>query len=455
MQVAGVELNGARVLVLGLARSGLAAVGLLALNGARVTAADSRPLDQIAGAADALRSIGAVVFTLQTGDAAKDHDLVVISPGVPADALVLVAARRAGIPVIGEVELASYFLQGPIIGVTGSNGKTTTTSLIGHILRESGIAAQMGGNIGTPPSAMVASSRRDQWNVLELSSFQLETISNFRAQVGVCLNVTPDHLDRHGSMEAYAGAKRRLFETQTAGGFAVLNADDIRCVSFAATMPSRPLWFSLHNPVDPGLWRDSGGRLLFDGEPFLQAADIPLRGLHNVENVLAAAGAARLAGASLLQIAAAVKTFPGVEHRLERVLTVNGVEYFNDSKATNVDAALKAIDAFGAGLWIILGGKDKGGDYRLLREPLGAKAHAALLVGAASEKIASQLAGAVPLVHCETVGEAVRHAHANAKQNDVVLLAPACASFDQFDNFEHRGRVFKDLVRGLKAGEAA
>ncbi len=452
MQVAGVELNGARVLVIGLARSGLAAVGLLALHGARVTASDSRPLAEIPGAAVALRSIAAA-FVPQSDGAAAGHALVVISPGVPIDSPLLIEARRAGIPVISEVELASYFLAGPVIGITGSNGKTTTTSLVGHILRASGIGAQVGGNIGMPPSAMVGSSRAGQWNVLELSSFQLEAVAHFRAKIAVCLNLTPDHLDRHGSMEVYAGAKRRLFETQDESGYAVLNADDPWCVSYAATMPSRPLWFSLQRPVTPGLWLEHG-RLIFDGEPFLDAAAIPLRGLHNVENVLAAAGAARLAGATTSQIADAVKTFPGVEHRLERVRTLDGVEYFNDSKATNVDAALKAVEAFPHGLWIILGGKDKGSDYRPLRAALGHKARAALLIGAAADKIAGQLEGAVPLVHCVTMGEAVRHAHVHAKQNEVVLLAPACASFDQFDNFEHRGRVFKELVNGL-AGKAA
>jgi UDP-N-acetylmuramoylalanine--D-glutamate ligase len=443
MQVAGVELNGARVLVVGLARSGLAAAELLAREGAQVTVTDSRPI-----------APGGWRFVPQTDDAARGQALVVISPGVPIDAPMLGAARRDGIPVIAEVELASYFLEGPVIGVTGSNGKTTTTSLIGHILRESGIAVQVGGNIGTPPSAMVASSRGNQWNVLELSSFQLEAVSHFRAKVAVCLNLTPDHLDRHRTMEIYAGAKRRLFETQDAEGFGVLNADDPWCVSFAAVMPSRPLWFSLHRPVDPGLWRERGGRLLFDGEPFLDAAGIPLRGLHNVENVLAAGGAARLAGASLAQIAAAVKSFPGVEHRLELVRSLDGVEYFNDSKATNVDAALKAVEAFPGGLWIILGGKDKGSDYRPLRDPLAAKARAALLIGAATEKIAGELDGAVPLVRCGTIDEAVRYAHSQAKHNEIVLLAPACASFDQFENFEHRGRVFKDLVRSLQ-GKAA
>lgn len=453
MKVAGVELQGARALVIGLARSGLAAASLMARHGARVTAADTRPLAEIPGAAELLDSIGAR-FSPQTEDAFNECALVVISPGVPIDAPVLNAARAASIPVIAEVELASYFLQGPVIGITGSNGKTTTTALVGHILRSAGIPAQVGGNIGTPPSAMVDASRPEQWNVLELSSFQLEAVAHFRARIGVCLNLTPDHLDRHGSMDVYAGAKRRLFETQAADGFAVLNSDDRWCVSYAAAMPGRPLWFSLHRAVTPGLWLERG-ELMFDGERWMSAAEIPLRGLHNVENVLAAAGAARLAGATLGQIAAAVKTFPGVEHRLERVRALDGVEYFNDSKATNVDAALKAIDAFPGGLWIILGGKDKGGDYGPLREPLRAKARAALLIGAAAGKIGAQLEGAVPLVQCETLDRAVEHAYRNAKQNEVVLLAPACASFDQFDNFEHRGRVFKELARNLPSREVA
>lgn len=453
MQVAGIELKGARVLVIGLARSGLAAASLLALQGAQVAAADSRPLSAIPGAAELLESIGAS-FVPQTDDAFRGCALVVISPGVPIDAPVLNAARAASIPVIAEVELASYFLEGPIIGITGSNGKTTTTALAGHILRHAGIPVQVGGNIGTPPSAMVASSRPEQWNVLELSSFQLEAISHFRARIAVCLNLTPDHLDRHGSMEVYAGAKRRLFETQSADGFAVLNSDDPWCVSYAAAMPARPLWFSLSRPITPGLWLERG-ELVFDGESWMTAADIPLRGLHNVENVLAAAGATRLAGASLRQIAAAVKTFPGVEHRLELVRTLDGVEYFNDSKATNVDAALKAVDAFPGGLWIVLGGKDKGSDYSPLREPLRAKARGVLLIGAAAGKIAAQLEGAVPLIECGTLDRAVEQAHRSAKQNEVILLAPACASFDQFDNFEHRGRVFKELVLNLAPREVA
>lgn len=448
MIVAGVDLNRSRVLVLGLARSGIAAVRLLAEQGARVTAADTKPLDRIPGAQPVLEACGAA-FALQSPEVALDHDLVVISPGVPVDAEPLAAARVAGIPVIGELELASYFLLGPVIAITGANGKTTTTALAGHILRTAGIAAQVGGNIGMPPTAMVASSRSDQWNVLEASSFQLETIQRFQARIGVCLNLTPDHLDRHYTMEGYEAAKGRLFDTQDQNCFAVLNADDAACIRYAQRGAGRPLWFSVSRPVTPGLWLD-GERILFDGELLLTRADIPLRGLHNVENVLAAAGAARLAGTPPEAIREAVRTFPGVEHRLEFVRRRRGVDYFNDSKATNVDATLKALDAFPGGLWVILGGKDKGSDYTPLAAPLRAKAKAALLVGAAAEKIKGMIAGAAPLVDSGTIAEAVAYAAAKAQPGDTVLLAPACASFDQFDNFEHRGYVFKQLVGALE-----
>lgn len=451
--VAGIPLPGARVVVLGMARSGIAAMRLLTSRGATVTAADSNPLDKLPGVEAAIRECGAV-FRPQTPEICLGHDLVVISPGVPFDADPLTAARSHGIPVIGEIELASYFLQGPVSAITGSNGKTTTTMLNGHILRESGVPVQVGGNIGTATASLVGSSRPDQWNVVEVSSFQLETVSHFHANIGVCLNVTPDHLDRHGSMAAYASAKGRLFETQHPGSWAVLNADDPFCVNYAAITPAEPFWFSLDHEVQPGVWLEHG-IIYFEGEKLMEAFEVPLRGLHNIQNVLAASAAARLAGVPMAQIAAAVRTFPGVEHRLEHVVTADGVEYFNDSKATNVDAALKAIDAFDfsphkPGLWIILGGKDKGSDYTPLRGPLHAKAKAALLIGAAAPKIAADLEGAVTLVECGAMAGAVGYAARKASPGEVVLLAPACASFDQFENYEHRGRVFKELVRQLK-----
>jgi len=443
-----VNIEGANVLVVGLARSGLGAIELLHAKGARVTATDQKPLELLGPPAARLKDWG-VPFQLQAPDVFEGRDLVVVSPGVPWDLDELEHARQAGIRVIGEVELAGWFLEGRSIGITGSNGKTTTTALVGHVLRHTGVPAQVGGNIGTIPATdMVMSSRPQQWNVLELSSFQLESIERFRAHVGVALNVTPDHLDRHHTMEAYAAAKGRLFTTQQPEDYAVLNADDPACVSYSALTRGRTLWFSLTRPVTPGLWLE-GGRLWFDGEPLMDAGAVPLRGRHNLENVMAAVAACRLAGAPIAGIAEAIRCFPGVEHRLQHVRCVGGVDYFNDSKATNTDATLKALEAFPGRLWVILGGKDKDSDYTVLRRPLADKAHAAMLIGAAAGKIATQLGASARLIQCGTLENAVLTAHREATPGDTVLLAPACASFDQFDNFEHRGMVFQELVKGL------
>jgi UDP-N-acetylmuramoylalanine--D-glutamate ligase len=438
------QFDGAKVLVVGMRKSGLAALDLLAAHGARLRATDIRPLEELPEAARIVAP-----FAVQSPEVFRDIDIIVVSPGVPCDLESLADARRRGTVVIGEVELASYFLQGPIAGITGANGKTTTTALTGHILHESGIPVQVGGNIGNPPAAMVSSSRPDKWNVLELSSFQLETIDRFHARIGACLNVTPDHLDRHHTFETYAAAKRRLFETQRPGDFAVLNADDATCRDYAAHCPSEALWFSSTRRLDGGACLD-GGRILLDGAPLMASAEVPLRGRHNLENVMAAALAASRAGAAPEQIAAAVRCFPGVEHRLEFVRSVAGVAFYNDSKATNVDATLKALDAFDSGLWVILGGKDKGSDYTPLIAPLKAKARAVLLVGAAARKIDSHLGGCVETIHSGTIEAALRAAFTRARAGDTVLLAPACASFDQFTSYEHRGRVFKDLVRQLE-----
>ncbi|MBI1788375.1 MAG: UDP-N-acetylmuramoyl-L-alanine--D-glutamate ligase [Acidobacteria bacterium] len=429
-------------------RSGLASVELLLRQGAKVRAADARPLAELPKAAALVAALG-VEFAQQSDSVFAEAELIVLSPGVPADLEPLEQARRRGVEVIGEVELAAPFLAGRTIGITGSNGKTTTTALAGHILRECGIPAQVGGNIGTPLSGMVSASRPEQWNVLELSSFQLETISAFRAEVAVCLNVTPDHLDRHHTFAGYAAAKGRLFENQRSEDYAVLNADDATCVGYSACLRGRPLWFSSTRAITPGLWLEEG-RIFFDGDVVMKASEVPIRGLHNVENTMAAVAAARLAGAGLREIAAAVRTFPAVEHRLEFVRRVRGVDYYNDSKATNVDATLKALAAFEGRLWVILGGKDKGSDYSALREPLKEKACAALLIGAAAPLIGAQVAGWTPLVESGTLEEAVAESYRRASPGDTVLLAPACASFDQFQNYEHRGRVFKELVGRLE-----
>jgi UDP-N-acetylmuramoylalanine--D-glutamate ligase len=372
----------------------------------------------------------------------------VLSPDVPADLPPLQSARRRGARVVGEVELAAPYLKGRNIGITGSNGKTTTTSLIGHILRHAGLPVQVGGNIGTAVTAMIDSSRDDGWNVLELSSFQLETISQFRAHIGLALNVTQNHLDRHHTFENYAAAKGRLFETQQPGDFAVLNAEDPVCVSYASRTAASVEWFSSRRKVAPGA-QLCGDKLVLHGKLLIERGEIPIRGLHNVENVLAASIAAACAGAPHETIAAAVRTFKAVEHRLEFVRQVRGIDFYNDSKATSVDATLKALDAFNGGVWIILGGKDKGLDYTTLRGPLAAKSRAALLIGAATPKIASALSGAVPLIEAGTLDAAIAHAYAHGQPGDTVLLAPACASFDQFRSFEHRGEVFKEIVNRL------
>ena len=435
------ELKGRRVVVVGMARSGLAAVRLLQQKGALVRAVDEKPMGEVLG----------VTVEPQKEAAFRDADLVVISPGVPADLDVLEKARAGGVEVIGELELAAAYLNGWNIGVTGTNGKTTTTALVGHILKESGIPCQVGGNIGTPPAAMVETSLSGQWNVLELSSFQLETIQTFRAQIAACLNITQNHLDRHHTFENYVHAKARLFETQEHGDAAVLNADDPVTVEFASHTSAKTTWFSGSRAVS-GAWLE-GNVIKLQGEALLDVRELRLRGRHNYENVMAAALIAERAGAQPSQIARAAVTFAPVEHRLELVREVGGVAYYNDSKATSVDATLKAIDAFSGGLWIILGGKDKNSDYSVLREPLRAKARAALLIGAAAGKIAGHLGNdSVPLVQSGTLAEAVREAHRSAQPGDTVLLAPACASFDQFESFEHRGGVFKELVNALEEG---
>ncbi len=433
------DLTSKRVLVAGMARSGLAAAALLLQHGAIVKAMDQHP-EKVPPQS--------YLVVPQNIEALSDVDLIVLSPGIPLDIPELDEARRRGIPIVGEVELAAWFLQGPIIGITGSNGKTTTTAMIGHILQKAALPVQVGGNIGTPPTSMVESSRAGQWNVLELSSFQLETISEFQANVAVCLNVTPDHLDRHHTFENYANAKARLFETQAADGFAILNVDNQPTAAFASRTKAQVIWFSTSHQVDRGAWLREDGRIFFDDTAVMLAKEIPLRGIHNVENALAAIGACRCAGVPLPRIADALRTFPGVEHRIEFVRELNGVRYYNDSKATNVDATEKAVDAFDEGLWLILGGKDKNSDYTVLFDKLQKKARAIMLIGAAANIIARQLEG-LPLVQCGTMDAAIRFAHAAAAPGEVVLLSPACASFDQFENYEHRGTVFKNLVNGM------
>jgi UDP-N-acetylmuramoylalanine--D-glutamate ligase len=450
----GVELKGKRVLVVGLARTGVATALFCAVRGAKVTATDARSEDELRDAVTKLRPAGVVCELGGHSDALfAAQDLIVPSPGVPADAPQLVAARAAGVAIWSEIELASRFLRGKLIGITGANGKTTTTSLVEHILRSAGFSTILAGNIGTPLIACVEESRDDTVTVAELSSFQLELTETLRPNIAVFLNLTPDHLDRHHTFEAYGAAKAKIFANQSERDVAVLNADDAATTPYA---PSRPqvYWFSRKQRVGQGAFVKDG-QIIFrgDGEEqaILRVEEVPLVGAHNLENVLASVAAAKLAGASALQIADAVKSFAGVEHRLEFVAEIGGVRYYNDSKATNVDATQKALEAFPGRVLVILGGKDKASDYTALRENLKTRAKLALLIGAAAEKIASQIAGSVAIDNAGTLDRALEIAEHASGPGDVVLLAPACASFDQFENYEHRGRIFKELVHKLAA----
>jgi UDP-N-acetylmuramoylalanine--D-glutamate ligase len=446
------ELKGKKVLVVGLGKSGLAAALFLRHQGAQVTVSDVRSAEALAKDIPALLEEGIMVEAGGHGLLTfRRQDLIVVSPGVPLDTPELVQARNFGRPVIGELELAARFLKGKTLAITGSNGKTTTTSLVGEILEEAGFPTLVGGNIGVPVIALINQSTPDTWSVLEVSSFQLESTEQFHPQIAVILNITPDHLDRHGTFENYALAKERIFAAQTPDDFLVLNAENVRAAAAASRSDARVYWFSLERFVPQGAWVEAGHVVFRSSKDaptksIIPLHSIPLKGEHNVENVLAAVCAARLAGAPADAIRRAIEKFKAVEHRLEYVATLNGVEFFNDSKATNVDATAKAIASFSTGIHLILGGKDKNSDYTQLSQLLRQRVRAVYTIGSAAAKIESQLRGVVPLQSCDTLDKAVREAAAAARPGDVVLLAPACSSFDQFESYEHRGRVFKELV---------
>src|SRR5215831_4553748 len=446
------ELNGKRTLVVGLGKSGVASALFMKAHGARVTVSDTKSGDELRNEIPVLLDHGITVETGGHGERTfRGQDLIVVSPGVPVDAPPLVQARSLGGSVIGEIELAAQFLPGPIVAITGSNGKTTTTTLTGEIMTAAGLSALVGGNIGTPAISLAERATPDTVIVLEISSFQLETIQTFRPKIAVILNVTPDHLDRHRTFEIYVDAKARIFENQQATDFAVLNADDPTCVAMAKRTKAQVFWFSRQKEVERGAWVRDGNILFLDGRgqrEILQVSEIPLKGAHNLENVLAAVCAGALMGCVPEKIRQAVHDFKAVEHRLEFVVTIGGVDYYNDSKATNVDATIKALESFPANIHLILGGKDKGSDYTVLNDLIRQRVKRIYTIGAAAAKIESQVKGA-EVVHAETLENAIRKAHAVAKSGDVVLLAPACASFDQFKSYEHRGKMFKEIVRGL------
>ena len=446
------NVKGKRVLVVGLGKSGVASALFLESRGARVTVSDSKSEAQLNEEIPALLDRGIVVETGKHGERTfRDQDLIVVSPGVPFDVQPLQNARRLNIPVIGEIELAAQSVQGSIVAITGSNGKTTTTTLAGEIIASGGAKALVGGNIGTPAITFADQSSPETWVVLEISSFQLETIQTFRPKIAVILNVTPDHLDRHGSMENYTSAKARVFENQTADDFAVLNLDNEITAKMGGGLKPKVFWFSRIKEVERGAFVRGGNIFFKDAKTveIMPVAEIPLKGAHNLENVLAAVCIGMLAGIEPEKIRRAVNQFKAVEHRLEFVADIDGVQYFNDSKATNVDATIKALESFPKNIHLILGGKDKGSDYTILNPLLAERVKQVYTIGAAAQKIEQHIGDTVPIVSASTLENAVRKASQAATSDDIVLLAPACASFDQFDSYEHRGRVFKEIVQTL------
>ncbi|MBB5342859.1 UDP-N-acetylmuramoylalanine--D-glutamate ligase [Edaphobacter lichenicola] len=449
------DLKNKRVLVVGLGKSGLSAAMFLRGQGARVTVSDTRSAVALAQEIPALLEAGIMVESGGHGLLTfRRQDLIVVSPGVPMDTPEVKQVVAFGLTVIGELELASRYLQGQVVAITGSNGKTTTTTLVGKIFSDAGLPTQVGGNIGLPVIDLVAKSTLETMNVLEVSSFQLETVEEFHPRIAVILNITPDHLDRHGSFEKYVTAKERIFARQDAGDALVLNGDDRVTQMCAARAKSEVFWFSGTKAVRKGafvrdgviVWVEKEGGVT---EPIMPVSEVHLKGAHNIENVLAAVCAARLAKVSAERIRASVASFTAVEHRLELVRKLNGVEFYNDSKATNVDATMKAVASFSKGVHLILGGKDKDSDYGLMAELLKERVKAVYTIGSAAEKIERQLHGVVKMVAAGTMQTAVAEAAKAAVTGDVVLLSPACSSFDQFENYEHRGRVFRQLVNEL------
>lgn len=466
--VATVKLAGANVTVMGLARSGVAACRLLQAAGAHVTVADRKEpaeLTSILGSID--REHVRVTVGMQYESSLEEADLVVISPGVPYRLASLEAARRRGVKVIGELELASQFLRSPILAITGTNGKSTTVTLIGKFLGESGKRAFVGGNLGTALSdAAMEDFRASQegkpspydYLVVEVSSFQLETIDAFHPWIAALLNVTVDHQDRYESLDDYVAAKQRIFENQTSSDFALFNLDDDRVAPLRHRVSAKRLGFTSMSTIGADL---SGGTYLERDwivttvtgvrQEICRRSEIRIIGNHNVQNVMAAVTYAVLCGCPLDAIRRVLATFPGLEHALEIVRERRGVRFVNDSKGTNVDATLKALESIEQPIWLIAGGRDKGGDFARLAQAVGRRAKRVILIGEAAPLLRRAWAGVATMTEAASLQEAVEYAAQGASSGDVVLLSPACASFDMFADYQDRGRQFKSLVQALPA----
>ncbi|MBD0315960.1 MAG: UDP-N-acetylmuramoyl-L-alanine--D-glutamate ligase [Nitrospiraceae bacterium] len=459
-EVSAEELKGKKVTVVGLARSGVAAARLLHVAGAQVTAADGKEAE---GLGDALDQLDRQAVNVKVGmgyeSALDEAELVVISPGVHTDLDALEAVRRRGVPVVGELELASWFLRAPILAVTGTNGKSTTVTLLGLLLKESGKHAFVGGNLGTPLSEAALAMHQDgygrlpyEYIVAEVSSFQLETIERFHPWIATVLNITPDHLDRYPSMEPYISAKARIFENQTGHDVALLNWDDEQVTNFKTLTKATVLGFSRTGRIDQGAYLDADrviARVGHRQEELCRRSDIRLPGAHNLANVMAALTIGLLCGCSTEAMRSVIRSFPGIEHALEFVRERRGVRFINDSKGTNVDATIKALESLDDPIVLVAGGHDKGGDFARLSELVHRRVKRLILIGQAAPRIEQALRGFERTSHAASLRDAVAYAVREAQPGDAVLLSPACASFDMFRDYQDRGRQFKALVNEL------
>lgn len=441
---------GRRVVVVGAARSGVAAAHLLVARGARVTLTDTR------ASIDAAPSLLDRGVSLQLGGhdplTLADADLIVVSPGVPLDQPAFAPARTKGVETIGELELASRWLRGRLIAVTGTKGKSTTTTLIGRMLEAAGRHVLVGGNIGVPVSAQVEQSTPDTVHVVEVSSFQLETTTTFRPWIALWLNLAADHLDRHATLDEYAAAKARIFSNQQPEDWAVVNVDDPVVMQWSRHTAARPVAFSASGDTPQGFFAQGDWivrRTATGTDRLVPTAAVELAGRHMLGNVVGAVAVASVAGAGPEAMTRALAGFRGLEHVMEPVARKHGVRFVNDSKATNVEAARRSIESFDGGVVAIVGGRFKGGDLRELREPLASRGRSVVAIGEAAPLVVEALAGVVPIVRAESMRDAVRHAFEAAKPDGVVLLAPACASFDWFADYAERGRAFKKEVGEL------
>ncbi|OGX40152.1 MAG: UDP-N-acetylmuramoylalanine--D-glutamate ligase [Omnitrophica WOR_2 bacterium RIFCSPHIGHO2_02_FULL_68_15] len=443
---------GHTVLVVGLGKSGQSACAFLQHRGCRVRATESARTPALEALAQSLTAGGATVELGGHTEALCDGSrLVVVSPGVPPTALPLQWARRRGVPVIGELELGARFCAGRLVAITGSNGKSTVTTLVGAMLETAEQPAVVAGNIGTPLTSQLSRIQFGTTVVLEVSSFQLEHVDRFRPAIACVLNVTPNHLDRHASFEDYAAAKRRLLTQQGRFGWAVVNADDPVCQAMASAAPGRRLEFSVQRPVRGAYLADGALWLVLRARRYrvMAAEEIPLLGPHNTANALAAIAIGGLLGLDPDTMAAAIRRFRGLPHRLERVADWRGITFINDSKSTTVEAGLRALECCPGKAVLIAGGKDKGSDFTVLRRPAGRMVRAAVLIGADAPRLASALEPVVPVRRAGTLCEAVQTAVRLAQPGDWVLLSPMCTSFDMFQDFEDRGAQFTDAVRAL------